>query len=126
MRGRSDSQLERTVGSGPGLGIVFKAMEQAFVPERARGFQGEILYELVASDGTRRWTVRIEDGRAVAEQRAADEPAVTMKTRLPTFIRIAARELNPARAMLDGELEISGDFAVAGRLGEMFGGEPQW
>ena len=49
-----------------------------------------------------------------------------MRTALPVFIRIGARELNPARAMLDGDLEISGDFTVAGRLAEMFGGETQW
>jgi putative sterol carrier protein len=41
-------------------------------------------------------------------------------------VRIGAGELNPARAMLDGDLEIAGDFTVAGRLSEMFGGDPQW
>ena len=49
-----------------------------------------------------------------------------MRIPLAVFIRMAARELNPARAMLDGQLEIAGDFAVAGRVGEMFGGDPQW
>jgi putative sterol carrier protein len=42
------------------------------------------------------------------------------------FVRIAAGELDPARAMLDGRLEIEGDYAVAGRLGEMFGAAPRW
>jgi alkanesulfonate monooxygenase SsuD/methylene tetrahydromethanopterin reductase-like flavin-dependent oxidoreductase (luciferase family)/putative sterol carrier protein len=126
VRGRSDSLLERTIGSGPGLRVVFKAMEQAFVPERAQGFEGEILYALTTSNGTRHWTVTIEDGRARAEQREAEEPAVVVSTSLPAFVRLAAREVNPARLMLDGELEIRGDFGVAGRLGEMFGGESQW
>jgi putative sterol carrier protein len=70
--------------------------------------------------------VRVADGRAAARPSGTHEPAVTMRTRLPTFIRLAAREINPARAMLEGELQISGDFEVAGRLNEMFGGESQW
>jgi putative sterol carrier protein len=126
VRGRSDDQLERTVGSGPGMRVMFKAMEQSYIPEKAAGFEGEILYELTSSRGTQHWTVRVDSERAVAEPRKAADPAVTMRTPLPVFIRIGARELNPARAMLDGELQISGDFNVAGRLGEMFGGEPQW
>jgi putative sterol carrier protein len=45
---------------------------------------------------------------------------------VPVFVRIAAGELDPARAMLDGRLEIEGDFVVVGRLGEMFGQEPRY
>jgi alkanesulfonate monooxygenase SsuD/methylene tetrahydromethanopterin reductase-like flavin-dependent oxidoreductase (luciferase family)/putative sterol carrier protein len=126
VRGRSDEQLERTVGSGPGMRVLFKALEQAYVPEKAGGFEGDILYELEGARGTQHWTVHVDSERAAAEQRTAAEPAVTIKTRLPVFIRIGARELNPAKAMLDGELAIEGDFNVAGRLGEMFGGDSQW
>jgi putative sterol carrier protein len=126
VRGRSDAQLERTVGSGTGLRLLFKGMEQAYVPEKSGGFQGEILYELTTGNGTRRWTVAIDERGAVAEQRDARDPAVTMRTPLPVFIRIAAGELNPAIAMLEGRLEVEGDFVVAGRLHEMFGGESQW
>jgi alkanesulfonate monooxygenase SsuD/methylene tetrahydromethanopterin reductase-like flavin-dependent oxidoreductase (luciferase family)/putative sterol carrier protein len=126
VRGRSDAQLERTVGSGPGLRTLFKAMEQSYLPEKSGGFEGDVLYELETSRGTRPWTVHIDGRRARAEPRRADDPAVTMRVPLPVFIRIGAGELNPARAMLDGELRIEGDFTVAGRLNEMFGGEPQW
>src|SRR3954452_25513560 len=39
VRGRSDSQLERTVGSKTGLRVIFKVMEQSYVPERSGGFE---------------------------------------------------------------------------------------
>jgi putative sterol carrier protein len=123
---RSDAQLERTIGSNIGLRAVFKAMERMYEPERSGGFEGDVLYELTTSNGTKRWTVHIDSERARAEPRAAADPAVTMKMPLPVFIRIGAGAMNPARAMLDGELRIEGDFTVAGRLGEMFGGDPQW
>ena len=64
VRGRSDAQLERTVGSSAGLRIIFKGMERAFVPEQANGFKGEVQYELTGPQRRRSdWVVRIEDGR---------------------------------------------------------------
>jgi hypothetical protein len=126
VRGRSDEQLDRLMSSGPGLRVLFKGMEMAFVPEAAGGFSGDILYELRGSRGPRPWTVSIDGSRAVAEPGVASAPAVTLRAEVPVFVRIAAGELDPARAMLDGRLEIEGDFTVAGRLGEMFGAAPRW
>jgi len=122
VRGRSDAQLERTVGSNPGLKVIFKGMEHAFVPERANGFSGEFQYELTGPNGDREWFVRIEDGaRAVARPGRATEPGVTFRTSVPTFARIASGQVHPAKAMLEGDLEVRGDFELAARLGEMFG-----
>jgi alkanesulfonate monooxygenase SsuD/methylene tetrahydromethanopterin reductase-like flavin-dependent oxidoreductase (luciferase family)/putative sterol carrier protein len=125
VRGRSDEQLDRLMGAGPGLKVIFKGMENAFVPEKARGFSGEILYELRGSRGTRSWTLRIDGDRATAKEGEASDPAVTMRADVAVFVRIAAGELDPAKAMLEGKLEIEGDIAVAGRLGEMFGADPR-
>ena len=47
-------------------------------------------------------------------------------TSVPVFARIVAREINPAKAMLEGDFEVEGDFRVAQRLGEMFGEPPSW
>ena len=122
VRGRSDTQLERTVGSSAGLKVIFKGMEHAFVPAKANGFSGEFQYELTGRNGDREWFVRVEDGaRAVARRGRAAEPGVTFRTSVPTFARIAAGEVHPAKAMLEGDLEVRGDFELAARLGEMFG-----
>jgi putative sterol carrier protein len=37
------------------------------------------------------------------------------------FARLAGRDLDPVKALLTGRLDLKGDFAVAMRLGEMFG-----
>jgi alkanesulfonate monooxygenase SsuD/methylene tetrahydromethanopterin reductase-like flavin-dependent oxidoreductase (luciferase family)/putative sterol carrier protein len=122
VRGRSDAQLERTVGSNAGLRVIFKGMERAFVPEKANGFSGEFQYELTSTNGDRSWFVRVEDGARVTAQRGrAADPRVTFRTSVPTFARIASGEVHPAKAMLEGQLEIHGDFELAARLGEMFG-----
>jgi hypothetical protein len=104
--------------------VIFKGMERAFVPECARGFQGEIEYELLGRDGNRSWTLRIGDGRAVAHPGGATEPALTLRASVPDFVRLAAREAYAPKLLLEGGLEIEGDFALAGRLPEMFGELP--
>jgi alkanesulfonate monooxygenase SsuD/methylene tetrahydromethanopterin reductase-like flavin-dependent oxidoreductase (luciferase family) len=121
VRGRSDEQLERTVGSGPGMRIIFKGMERSFVPQKAANFRGEIQYELNGSGGTRHWVVRVDDGRAVTYPGEASDPAVTLRMSVPVFARIAAGELHAGKAMFQGDLQVSGNFDVAGRLAEMFG-----
>ena len=124
VRNRSDAQLHRMFDRGPGLSVIFKGMERAFLPERSKGFEGEVEYELRGRDGPRSWTVRIGDGRAEAHRGPASDPAVTLRTSVPDFVRMAAREAFPPKLLLEGALVIEGDFALAGRLGEMFGAEP--
>lgn len=121
VRRRSDRQLERLFGSGPGLRAIFKRMEQLFEPAKAGGFAGEIQYELVAADGVKKWSLRIDDGRAIARAGEARAPAATLRMSLPNFVRVAARDLHPAKAYREGWLEISGNFDVAVRLNAMFG-----
>ena len=122
VRGRTDDQLHRLFDRGPGLRIIFKGMERSFIPEKATGFEAEILYELTTRDGSRSWTVRIGDGLVSTRQEAAFEPAVTLRTNVPDFVRMVAREAFPPRLLMEGALVIEGDYALAGRLPEMFGG----
>jgi putative sterol carrier protein len=97
-------------------------MERAFVPEKANGFSGEVQYELTGRNGTKQWVLRVEQGvRAVTEPGRSEKPVVTFRTSVPTFARLASQEVHPAKAMMEGELEVEGDFEAATRLGEMFG-----
>jgi len=123
VRNRTDRQLHRLFDRGPGLAVIFKGMERAFLPERARGFEGEVTYQLRGRDGQRAWTVRIEAGRAAVRRGAAAAPAVTLRTSVPDFVRMAAGEAFPPKLLLEGALAIEGDYALAGRLPEMFGAE---
>ena len=121
VRGRTDEQLHRLFDRGPGLKVIFKGMERAFIPERAHGFEGEITYELSGRDGPRSWTIRIGEGRAAVRRGTAAEPAVTFRASVPDFVRLAAREAFAPKLVIEGALVIEGDFALAGRLPEMFG-----
>jgi alkanesulfonate monooxygenase SsuD/methylene tetrahydromethanopterin reductase-like flavin-dependent oxidoreductase (luciferase family)/putative sterol carrier protein len=122
--GRSgDERLARTAGSATGLRVIFGAMERQFVPERAAGFSGDIQYNLRAPDGSvRSWTVTIAGDRAIARAGTSEGGAkLTITLATADFIRIAARDLDPVKAVLTGRMELAGDFSVAMKLGEMFG-----
>jgi hypothetical protein len=51
VRRSDDRRLERTIGTGQGLRLIFSAMQSQFVPSGAGGFTGDLLYELRATDG---------------------------------------------------------------------------
>ena len=118
-------RLERTVGSDRGLKVLFGAMAQAYQPEKAAGFTGELQYELRRADGRLvPWTIAIASDRAQAHQGVASAPALTLKLGVADFVRMAGRDLDPGKALLTGRMDLEGDVGLAARLGEMFGQPP--
>lgn len=116
--------LERTAGSTRGLGLLFGALARRFDPAAAGGFAGDVQWDLRRGDGTvRRWTLVVDGpgARAAARPGAATAPAVVVRVGVADLLRVAAGELDAGRALLDGRLDLEGDFGVAARLGPMFG-----
>jgi putative sterol carrier protein len=122
VRRADDRRLERTIGSARGLRVIFGAMAQAYEPDKAGGFAGELEYELTRADGqVTHWTVAVDSERAHARSGAAKAPALTLKLGVADFVRLAGRDLDPGKALLTGRMDMEGDLALAARLGEMFG-----
>jgi alkanesulfonate monooxygenase SsuD/methylene tetrahydromethanopterin reductase-like flavin-dependent oxidoreductase (luciferase family)/putative sterol carrier protein len=122
VKSSGDARLERFAGSDAALRFLFGTMASRYDPARAGGFAGELQYDLRAGDGrVRTWTVAVAGDRAEARPGPAHDPKLTVKVGLADFLRIAAGELDPGRALLAGQLDLAGDFSVAARLGEMFG-----
>jgi hypothetical protein len=67
--------------------------------------------------------VSIRDRRAEARRGVAADPRVTMRASVPDFVRLVSREAFAPKLLLEGRVEVEGDFALAGRLDEMFGGQ---
>ncbi len=120
VRDRSDRQIERMM---PLLTpMIFKGMQRAFRPQLARGFSGEVQYELRSNGKSALWVVRISEGKAVAKRGSAAHASVVLRMSGPTFARISAGMIAPMAAVLEGKLQAEGDLNLFGRLGEMFGG----
>lgn len=117
----SDRRLEQVVGSAPVLRAIFTAMARRFVPAAADGFTGDLHYALrTAGGGVRSWTVRVGRDAARALPGPPPEPSLTVRLGVADFARMAAGELDPGRALLDGRLDVEGDLALAMKLGPMF------
>jgi putative sterol carrier protein len=99
-------------------------MAQRFQPDKAQGFAGDIQYELRADGAVKPWMISIDGRSASARPGRAPDPSVTITTGVADFLRIVARELDPGKALLSGQMVLQGDFTVAMRLGEMFGEAP--
>jgi alkanesulfonate monooxygenase SsuD/methylene tetrahydromethanopterin reductase-like flavin-dependent oxidoreductase (luciferase family)/putative sterol carrier protein len=122
VRRSDDRRLERTVGSGAGLKVLFGAMAQAYQPDKAAGFAGDLQYDLRRSSGeVVSWTVTLGPERASVRPGIASAPALTLELGVVDFVRMAGGDLDPGKALLTGRMDMAGDLAIAARLGEMFG-----
>jgi alkanesulfonate monooxygenase SsuD/methylene tetrahydromethanopterin reductase-like flavin-dependent oxidoreductase (luciferase family)/putative sterol carrier protein len=122
VRRSDDPRLERTAGSGTGLKVLFGAMTQAYEPDKAAGFSGDLQYDLRRANGELvSWTVTLGPERASARPGTTSAPTLTLKLGVVDFVRIAGGDLDPGKALLTGRMDMEGDLAIAARLGEMFG-----
>lgn len=126
MSRADDRQLERVVGSGPGLRAFFAAMAASVDPEAAGDLDATIRFQLRADDTTHTWGLRIRDGRASARPGEPPEPDVTIGAELADFLRVAVGEIPAGRAVMDERMRIVGDVGVASRMLTAFapGGGP--
>jgi alkanesulfonate monooxygenase SsuD/methylene tetrahydromethanopterin reductase-like flavin-dependent oxidoreductase (luciferase family)/putative sterol carrier protein len=125
VRRSDDRRLERTAGSATGLKVLFGAMAQAYEPDKAAGFSGDLQYDLRRANGELvSWTVTLGPEGAKVRPGSAGAPALTLKLGVVDFVRLAGGDLDPGKALLTGRLDMEGDLAIAARLGEMFGQPP--
>ena len=121
VRRSDDRRLERTLGSEPGLRVLFTGMAKRFRPDKADGFEGEIQYRLRSDGAQRPWVVDIHGDRAQARAGEARDAKLTLSMSTADFLRVAARDLDPGKALMTGRLRLEGDFGLATKLGVMFG-----
>jgi alkanesulfonate monooxygenase SsuD/methylene tetrahydromethanopterin reductase-like flavin-dependent oxidoreductase (luciferase family) len=122
VEGRSDAAIERGFGL-PMQRALFSGMARSYDPVAGHGFAGELEFRLSRSDGpATAWTIEVREGRARARVGHARDAALTIETSAADFLRVLAGVGNPAKLLVDGRMKIRGDFELAPRLSEMFGG----
>ena len=80
--------------------------------------EGDFSYQFFAIE---EGTASVERDGARARAGGAPGPDLTIRLGVADFLRVAAGELDPAKALLSGRLDLEGDFTVAMRLAAMFG-----
>ena len=119
----SDRGLELTLGSRPGIRVIFAVMRRQFVPSAAEGFEGWICYELRRLGGAvlEGWGLRITSSAATASLGFPTDPAVTLKLTVGDFVRFSLGVVSPVTLLTEERLQLDGDLMVAAKLAPMFG-----
>ncbi len=108
--------------------MIFTGMARGFRPDLANGFEGTIGFELARYSATSgfpdvdAWTIVVQGDDATAQPGYVEAPAMTVRASLSDFCRLIAEELDPVTAVYDRRIRIEGDFLLALRLAELFGG----
>ncbi len=121
----SDAVVERRFGRGIIQRAMFAGMARSFEPRAAAGFQGSLVYELArpaTGAAPSHWTIEVLDGQALARPGDTAQAALRLRFDVADFVRIAAGTMDPAVPLLADRASFEGSFALAARLGEMFGG----
>lgn len=119
----SDGQIERTIGTRLGMRLFFAGMRRLYRPDKAKGFRGEIQFSLTTPHGVEVWTLNCHEGGATITRGPAAAPQLQLRAKLTDFLRVATGDLDAGQALVTGRLGVRGDFGVAARLGELFGGK---
>lgn len=118
----SDRQLERLVGNRIGVRFLFKAMASMYRPSKAGDFAGPIEFTLETPHGPEVWTIDCSPAGAKSRRGASPDAKLHVEAGLADFLRIGVGEIAAPSAVLSGKLNIRGDFGLALKMGEMFGG----
>ncbi|MER6810576.1 LLM class flavin-dependent oxidoreductase [Spirillospora sp. NPDC000708] len=122
VHGRTDEQIERRFGPNAQR-LFFTGMARAYDPSAAAGFAGDIEFRLTPGHGpATTWTVHVSGERARARAGGSGDPDIALSARTADFLRILAGDANPASLLMDGRLAIRGNYELAPRISEMFGG----
>ena len=126
VAGARDEQVEKRFSSPLAQRALFTGMARSFRADKADGFEGRLVYELgrpATGQPPAKWTIHVHDGRASAHQGGDGGAKLTIRFTMSDFVRIAAGKLDPAEPLLGNRASFEGDFALAAKLPEMFGGQ---
>lgn len=118
----SDRQLERLVGNRLGVRLLFKAMAGMYRPSKAGDFAGPIEFTLETPHGPEVWTIDCSPSGAKSRRAPSPDAKLHVEAGLADFLRVGVGEIAAPSAVLSGKLNVRGDFGLALKMGEMFGG----
>lgn len=118
----SDRQLDMVVGNRVGMRALMHTMAARFRPEAAAGFAGTIEFALETRGGRQVWSIDCMADGAIARRGESPDAELFVAARLADFLRVGTGEVSAPSAVLSGDLHVRGDFALALRMGDMFGG----
>ncbi|MGZ3590358.1 MAG: SCP2 sterol-binding domain-containing protein [Thermodesulfobacteriota bacterium] len=95
------------------------AMPRVFCAEAANNLKAEIQFKL-SGEGGGEITLSISGGECIAREGEALSPVLTIISTADLWLKIARREIDPARALMDGLYEVKGDMNLLVKMRDLF------
>jgi len=94
-------------------------MPMGFCPEAAGDLKAEIQFDL-SGEGGGKVALSISGGKCTVREGEALSPALTIISPADLWLKITRREIDPARALMDGFYEVKGDMNLLMKMGDLF------
>jgi putative sterol carrier protein len=121
---KSDEDITDQVGDGATklLDAVFAAMAERFRPENAVDATPDdvVAWEILHRDETYTYQFVVENGALRIDEGAQAEPRVTLRFKLPDFLRFVTGAADGVDYFLEGRMELDGDMLYAQDMQEWF------
>jgi putative sterol carrier protein len=98
---------------------IFDEMVRRFKPEKALGVDAVIQFDLSGDNGGLFW-VKVSDGTVVAGEGQSDNPKITIRSSMDTWLDVANGKTNVINAFMMGKLKVQGDMGLGIKMQSMF------
>jgi putative sterol carrier protein len=98
---------------------LMERMKNAFIPEKAVGYDVKILVEL-QGEGGGTWVVTIQDQTCTVEKGSVSDPNLIMRGDSQTVLDIFTGKQDGIRAYMQGKLKLVGDMSLAMKMTSLF------
>jgi putative sterol carrier protein len=110
----------RAAGVEQTLDGLFQAMQESFLPDKAKGVDVVVQY-LITDDGKEyAYTFSIKDGACTLKKEKAAAAKVTLTIELVSFLKLMGAAADGTQLYMAGKLKIGGDMSFAQRLAAFF------
>ncbi len=94
-------------------------MPLGFRPEAAGNLKAEVQFDL-SGDGGVKGVLSILEGRCSFREGDSSSPTLTIHSPAGIWLKIARREIDPARSLMDGLYEMKGDMNLLMKMNDLF------
>ena len=98
---------------------LISLMPLGFNPGAARDLKAEIQFNLTGEGGGK-MVLSISEGKCTVREGEASSPALAIRSPAELWLKIARREIDPARSLMDGLYEVTGDMNLLMKMNDLF------
>ena len=97
----------------------FAKMPQNFSPREAQGLEAVFQFN-ITGEGGGNWYITVKDEKCQINEGNYESPTVTLTTSSETWLAIVNKQTNGMQAFMSGQLKVSGDVLLSGRIEQLF------